>query len=241
MKIIKCSDHAGVSICAADIIAQTVKDKPDAVLGLATGSSPIGIYEDLVRRYKAGELDFSRVRAVNLDEYVGMSEDDRDGYACFMRTHLFDHINIDRANTHIPSGEELGDERYDGLIRSLGGIDLQLLGIGRNGHIGFNEPGDRFIYQTHKVKLTESTLAANTRFFEGRKMPEYAYTMGIGSIFSAKKIIMVALGADKSDALRLAFTKDITPYVPASILRLHPDFTLIADTEALGGIANEDL
>lgn len=232
MKIISVAHYDALSQAAADHIAAQIILKPNCVLGLATGSSPVGAYRRLVER----GLDFSQVRSVNLDEYVGLGPDHDQSYAWFMRKNLFDHVNIDQSNTHIPSGLAGEEEcaRYDELIRALGGIDMQLLGLGVNGHIGFNEPDEVFCKGTHKVALTESTIQANKRFFARLEdVPASAYTMGVGDILQAKRVLMVASGTSKAQAIRDAFAGPITPKVPASILQLHPDFTLIADEEAL--------
>ena len=235
MKIIRAKDYADVSLKAGNIIASVVTLKPDCVLGLATGSSPIGTYQVLIKKYENGELDFSQVKTVNLDEYVGLSKDHDQSYACF---NLFDHVNIDQANCNIPSGltndPEAECAAYDKNIADLGGTDLQLLGMGPNGHIGFNEPDETFTSGTHCVKLAESTIDANQRFFASRDdVPRYAYTMGIWGIMQAKKILLVANGKNKAAAIKAAVTGPIDPKVPASILQLHPDCTIVADEEAL--------
>ncbi len=238
MKLIRAKDYADVSRKAGNIIASVVTLKPDCVLGLATGSSPIGTYKELIKKYENGELDFSQVKTVNLDEYVGLSKDHDQSYAYFMRHNLFDHVNIDQANCNIPSGLTEDPEaecgNYDKLIASLGGTDLQLLGMGPNGHIGFNEPDEAFFPATHCVQLTDSTIDANKRFFATRDdVPKQAYTMGIWGIMQAKRVLMVVNGKNKAEAVKAALTGPITPKVPASILQLHPDFTLVADEEAL--------
>ena len=237
MRLIVAKDYADVSRKAANIIAAQIQLKPDCVLGLATGSSPVGTYKELIKKYEAGELDFSKVKTVNLDEYVGLSKDHDQSYAYFMRTNLFDHVNIDQANCNIPSG--LTDDpdaecaAYDKLIGELH-TDLQLLGMGPNGHIGFNEPDEVFFPATHCVTLAESTIDANQRFFASRDdVPRYAYTMGIWGIMQAKKILLVANGKNKAAAIKAAVTGPIDPKVPASILQLHPDCTIVADEEAL--------
>lgn len=222
----------------ANIISAQVILKPDCVLGLATGSSPVGAYQQLIEWYRKGDLDFSQVRAVNLDEYIGLGADHDQSYAWFMRHNLFDHINIDPQNTYIPNGLEEDAQkecsRYDLIIRSLGGIDLQLLGIGPNGHIGFNEPCNEFVKGTHCVDLTQATIDANARFFERADMvPRKAYTMGILDIMQAKRVVMIATGKNKAQAVYDAFCGPVTPEVPASILQLHPDFILVADEDAL--------
>ena len=238
MRIICAKDYKEMSEMAADIIGAQVLLKPDAVLGLATGSTPIGTYEELVRRYEAGRLDFGKIKTVNLDEYRGLTKDNAQSYYYFMHSHLFDNINIDKTNTNVPDGMEpdalKAGQDYENIIKNYGGIDLQLLGLGNNGHIGFNEPGDEFIDKTHVVDLTESTIEANKRFFASiDDVPKQAYTMGIGSIMRAKRVLMVVNGKGKAEIVKEAFFGPITPKVPASILQLHNDFILIGDVEAL--------
>ena len=238
MRIIQTKDYDAMSRAAANLIAAQVLLKPRCVLGLATGSSPIGAYQALISKYQAGELDFSQVTSVNLDEYVGLSPDHDQSYAYFMRHNLFDHINIDLSHTNVPSGlnpdAQAECARYDALIRQVGGIDLQLLGMGVNGHIGFNEPDSVFTCGTHAVELTPSTRQANQRFFASLEdVPTHAYTMGVRDIMQARRVVMVASGANKAQAIRDAFFGPVTPQVPASILQLHPDFILVADQEAL--------
>ena len=223
---------------AANILSAQVILKPDSVLGLATGSSPEGVYRQLVDWYNKGDLDFRAVRTVNLDEYVGLSGDNKQSYRFFMDRHLFSAVNIDKANTHIPNGMNLNAaeecESYDALIRKLNGIDLQLLGLGANGHIGFNEPDEVFTKGTHKVALAESTIQANKRFFAKEEdVPRFAYTMGICDIMQAERVVMVVSGEDKAGIVQEAFFGPVTPRVPASILQLHRDFTLVADEAAL--------
>lgn len=243
MRIISAKDYHDVSRKAANIISAQVILKPDCVLGLATGSSPIGTYQQLIRWYEKGDLDFAYVRTVNLDEYVGLSVIHPQSYAYFMRHNLFDHININPANTNIPNGMDPNDEReckrYDQVIRSLGGVDLQLLGLGPNGHIGFNEPGDEFVKGSHRVELTDITVKANARFFESEdQVPRAAYTMGILDIIQADRVVMVVNGENKAQAVKDAFWGPVTPRVPASILQLHADFTLVADEAALSLVAD---
>ena len=238
MEIIKARDYEHMSRQAANILSAQVILHPDSVLGLATGSSPVGTYRQLIKWYEKGDLDFRRVRTVNLDEYVGLAADHEQSYAHFMRVNFFDHINIDLKNTNIPDGTNMDEEeecaRYNAVIRKLGGVDLQLLGIGPNGHIGFNEPGDCFVKGTHKVELTETTINANKRFFASvDDVPRYAYSMGILDIMQAERVVMVASGENKADAVRDAFFGSVTPRVPASILQLHKNFTLVADEAAL--------
>lgn len=238
MHIIRTKDYDELSCRAADIIAAQILLKPDCVLGLATGSSPVGTYKELIKKYEAGALDFSKVKSVNLDEYVGLAPDHEQSYAYFMRENLFAHINIDPANTNVPSGiaPDAAAEcaRYDALIAAYGGIDLQLLGLGPNGHIGFNEPSDQFPTGTHQVTLTDSTIQANKRFFEKESdVPRYARTMGIRDIMQARRVLMVVSGLTKAETVKAAFCGPVTSHVPASILQLHPDFVLVADTAAL--------
>lgn len=238
MKIIRTKDYEEMSRKAANLISAQILLKPDCVLGLATGSTPIGIYDQLVEWYKKGDLDFSTVKTVNLDEYKGLTRDNEQSYYYFMHHHLFDRVNIDEENTHVPNGQvENGDEeclRYEALIKSMGGVDLQLLGLGRNGHIGFNEPAADFPKITHCVDLTESTIEANKRFFASAdEVPRQAYTMGIGTIMKADKILVVANGENKADAVAAMVQGKINPEVPASILQLHNNVILVADEAAL--------
>ena len=244
MRIYECADYSAMSRQAANIISAQVILEPQCVLGLATGSTPIGAYEQLVEWYKKGDLSFAGVRSVNLDEYRGLSAEHDQSYRYFMQTHLFDHVDIRRENTNVPNGmaEDPAAEcaRYDQIIRDLGGIDLQLLGMGHNGHIGFNEPTDYFPLGTHLVDLTQSTIEANKRFFVSEAdVPRQALTMGVGSIMSAKSVLVVVSGADKAAIVRSAFCGPITPQVPASILQLHPHVTLVGDRAALTEIRKE--
>lgn len=237
MRIIVAKDYKDMSRKAANIISAQIITKPDCVLGLATGSSPIGTYDQLVEWYEKGDLDFSKVSSVNLDEYRGLDHSHDQSYYYFMHEHLFDRVNIDPANTNVPDGTEPDAEkeckRYEELIASYGGVDLQLLGLGHNGHIGFNEPAPVFDKATHCVDLTESTIEANKRFFASADdVPKQAYTMGIGTIMKAKKILVVVSGADKADIVAKAFYGDVTPEVPASVLQFHPDVTVVVDEAA---------
>lgn len=241
MKIYKAKDYKDMSRKAANIISAQVIMKPNCVLGLATGSTPIGTYDQLVEWYNKGDLDFSEVTTVNLDEYKGLSRTNDQSYYYFMHQHLFDRVNIDPERTNVPNGMEPDAEkecgRYEELIRSLGGVDLQLLGLGHNGHIGFNEPGEAFEKETHCVDLTESTIEANKRFFASADdVPKQAYTMGIKTIMQAKKILIVVNGENKADIVERAFFGPVTPEVPASILQLHNDVTLVGDEAALAKI-----
>ena len=246
MKVIKVKNYEELSRTAATIIAGVILSKPDCILGLATGSSPVGTYDQLTAMYKEGILDFSHVKSVNLDEYVGLDGSNDQSYRYFMNTNLFDHVNIDKNKTYVPNGLEEDSDKacadYNEIIRSVGGIDIQLLGIGGNGHIGFNEPGEAFEKETHCVDLTESTIKANARFFESMdEVPKQAYTMGIKSIMAAKKILLVATGSAKADALYKSLYGPITPNVPASILQLHQDVTVVADEDALSLIKEKGL
>ncbi|MBO5199230.1 MAG: glucosamine-6-phosphate deaminase [Lachnospiraceae bacterium] len=232
MKIIEAKSYEDMSRKAANIISAQVICKPDSVLGLATGSTPIGTYKQLIDWYHKGDVDFSEVTSVNLDEYAGLDETNDQSYRYFMNHNFFDHINIRKEYTYVPNGlaEDLEAEgrRYDELIESLGGIDLQLLGIGHNGHIGFNEPTDEFVTGTHVVSLGESTIQANARFFASAdEVPKKAITMGIRAILQAKKVVLVANGTDKKEIVERAVYGPVTPKVPASILQLHPDCTVI--------------
>ncbi|MBR5157877.1 MAG: glucosamine-6-phosphate deaminase [Clostridia bacterium] len=232
MNFVKAENYEQLSKFAANIIAAQVILKPDCVLGLATGSSPLGTYANLVKMCDAGELDFSKVTSVNLDEYAGLAGDNDQSYRYFMDTNLFSKVNIDRNKTHVPNGcaADLSKEgeRYDELIKSLGGIDLQLLGIGLDGHIGFNEPDDVFTKETHLVTLDPSTIEANARFFASKdEVPTQAITMGMMSIMQAKKVLLIANGKNKKEILEKSLNGPITPQIPASILQLHKDLTVI--------------
>ena len=238
MKIIHAKDYEDMSRKAANIISAQVILKPDCVLGLATGSTPIGAYHQLIKWYEKGDIDFSQVRTYNLDEYRGLSHDDVQSYHYFMRDNLFDHINIDQANTHVPDGSNLDAEaacaEYDRIVAAAGYPDLQLLGIGNNGHIGFNEPDDHFSAGTHCVDLTESTFQANSRLFEKEEdVPRQAYTMGTQTIMYARMILVVANGEKKAQAVRDMCYGPVTPSCPASILQLHTNCVLVADEAAL--------
>lgn len=242
MRIYKAKDYEDMSRKAANIISAQVIMKPDCVLGLATGSTPIGLYKQLVEWFEKGDLDFSKVQTVNLDEYKGLNRENDQSYYYFMHDNLFDHINIPEENTHLPNGMEMDSEkecaRYTKLIQSMGSVDLQLLGIGHNGHIGFNEPSESFDKEVHCVNLTQSTIEANKRFFASADdVPKQAYTMGIKTIMQAKKILIVANGEGKADIVRDAFFGPITPQVPASVLQLHNDVTLVADEAALSKVS----
>ena len=232
MKIILAKNYEEMSNLAADIIAEQIKKKPNCVLGLATGSSPVGTYKRLIEDNKEGKIDFKGVTSVNLDEYVGLDGTNDQSYRYFMDNNLFDFVNIDESKTFVPNGcaEDLKaeGEAYDKMIEDLGGIDLQLLGIGLDGHIGFNEPDSVFTAATHEVVLDESTIKANARFFKNEdEVPKKAITMGMMSIMKAKKVLLIANGKAKKDIINKAFYGAVDPMVPASILQLHPDVTVI--------------
>lgn len=240
MKIYKVKNYDEMSKKAASVIAAQIVTKPDCVLGLATGSTPIGTYERLVEKYRNGELDFSGVKTANLDEYKGLTRDNDQSYYYFMNHHLFSHVNINMAQTNIPDGtaQDAAAEcaRYEEVIRSLGGVDLQVLGLGHDGHIGFNEPDDHFAAETHCVDLTEMTIEANKRFFASAgDVPRQAFTMGIGTIMKARRIVFLVSGSDKAEILQKSLYGPVTPAVPASILQFHPDVVVIADEAAMAG------
>ena len=238
MRIYVAESYENMSRKAANIRSAQVILNPNSVLGLATGSTPIGMYKQLVSWYNKGDLDFSQVKSVNLDEYVGLSPDHDQSYRYFMQKNLFDHVNIDPANTNVPDGLAADPDeacrRYNQIIRDLGGIDIQVLGMGHNGHIGFNEPDDAFELETHVVDLQESTIEANARFFASKdEVPRRAITMGIKNIMQARQILVLVSGEGKADIVKAAFTGPVTPRVPASILQLHPNVALVGDKAAL--------
>ncbi|MGN0998971.1 MAG: glucosamine-6-phosphate deaminase [Faecousia sp.] len=228
-----------VGALAADQFEAVLRAKPACVIGLATGSTPLPLYRELIRREQEGRIDFSRVRSANLDEYKGLAPDHPQSYRRFMQENLFDHISIRPENTIVPDGLATDVDAmcaaYERKIEDWGGVDVQLLGIGHDGHIGFNEPEDHFPGMTHEVKLTAMTRDANKRFFSSiDEVPTAAFTMGIGTVMAAKKIVMVTTGADKREILRKAFFGPVTPQIPASILQFHPDVTVICDCAAWG-------
>lgn len=236
MKFDICKNYDEMSKHAAKIFADLIKEKPNAVLGLATGSTPEGMYDEL----SGAELDFSSIKTVNLDEYYPISPYNENSYRYFMNKHLFSRVNVKIENTYVPNGSAADPEKeckeYDELIEKLGGIDLQVLGIGPNGHIGFNEPGSELFSNTHVTALTESTIAANSRFFDNiSDVPTKALTMGMSSILSAKKIVLLISGKVKHNALKALLNDKITPNVPATFLKLHRDVTVICDTDAYNG------
>ena len=238
MRIYLSEDYKAMSRRAANIISAQVITKPDSVLGLATGGTPVGAYQQLVEWYKKGDLSFAEIKTVNLDEYLGLSPHPEQSYRYFMQVNLFDHIDIKPENTHVLNGLAKDPQAecaaYNQLIRDLGGIDLQLLGMGHNGHIAFNEPGDDFGLETHVVTLTDRTIDANTRFFESRdEVPRHALSMGIKNIMQARRILIVVSGEEKAETVCKAFAGPVTKDVPASVLQLHPDVTLVGDRAAL--------
>ena len=237
MQIYLAKDYAEMSEIAADIIAELVEEKPGCVLGLATGSTPEGLYAELVAKHEKEGLDFSRVATFNLDEYRGLDPEHEQSYRYFMNKHLFSHVNIRPENTHVPNGAnpdaDAACEAYEASIALAGGVDLQLLGLGHNGHIGFNEPADEFAKETNCVDLTESTITANSRLFNSAdEVPRQAYTMGIGTIMQAKQVLLVVSGEDKADIVRDVFYGPVTPKCPASILQFHPNAIAVVDEAA---------
>lgn len=230
MKIIIAEDYEKMSEEAAEIIIKKTVDNPESILGLATGSTPEGMYRYLVKEYEAGRVDFSQVTTVNLDEYVGLEDSHPQSFRYFMDEKFFSHVNIKKEKIHMPGGSQ---EQYEELLQDLGGADVQILGIGGNGHIGFNEPADIFVKYVNVVELTEDTIKANSRFFDSvEEVPRKAVTMGIKDIMSAKTVVLMASGSGKKDIMKKALFEEITPMVPASILQLHPDLVVITDREA---------
>ena len=240
MRVIVCDNYEEMSLRAAKLVASQIILKPNCVLGLATGSTPIGLYDNLVKMYEEGEIDFSDVTSFNLDEYYPISPDNDQSYRYFMDHHLFNYVNIKKENVHIPSGEMKNPavecKEYDEMVEKDGGIDLQLLGIGQNGHIGFNEPDASLYYETHLTDLTENTIQANSRFFASiDEVPKQAITMGLGTIMKAKKILLLASGKNKHEAIAHLLGDRIDPQVPATLLKVHPDVIIICDKAAYEG------
>ncbi len=240
MKLITCKNYEEISAVAADIVADVMKAKPDCVLGLATGSTPVGMYKKLIEKNVAGEIDFSAVTTVNLDEYYPIAPDNDQSYRYFMNENLFNHVNIDKSRTYVPDGMAADPtaacEAYEEIVARVGGADIQVLGIGQNGHIGFNEPAEALDVKTHVTGLTESTIKANARFFASEAdVPTKALTMGIGTILGAKKIIILANGAAKHDAIATMLAGGLTTACPASMLNLHDDVIVICDEACLNG------
>lgn len=240
MKFLVCNTYEEASQEAAKIFEEQLRAKPSSVLGLATGSTPLGLYRELIRAYQLGGLDFSAVTTINLDEYYPIAPTHEQSYRYFMNENLFKHINVDPAKTFVPNGQAPSPEDesvgYDERIKRLGGIDLQLLGIGENGHIGFNEPSDALRMDTHVEVLTESTRKANARFFSSiDEVPTHAITMGMAGIMTAKKILLLACGKNKHEVVKVMQDKTITTQIPATLLKCHPDMTLICDRAAFEG------
>lgn len=236
MKLLVVKDYQEMSYAAAKVFKEVIKEKPEAVLGLATGSTPIGLYKKLIEMNKDNEIDFSNVKTINLDEYVGLGEDNDQSYRHFMNENLFNHININKANTFVPNGlaKDLDEEakNYDKKIEELGGIDIQILGIGGNGHIAFNEPNEFLIERTHVTNLAQSTIEANARFFNSiDEVPTKALSLGIGSIMKAKRILLLVKGEDKVQAVKELLSGNITTQNPATVLKMHKDVTIIMDEE----------
>jgi len=234
MKIIPVNSYNEMSKLAAEMVARKIKDKPNVVLGLATGSTPLGMYRELISMYKKGKLDFSNVRTFNLDEYLGLPPSHPQSYHYYMYENFFKHVNIKKENIHIPRGDSLTPTqeclKYERQIEEVGGIDLQILGIGVNGHVGFNEPDINLKALTHVIQLADETIKANSRFFNNiDEVPKMAITMGMGTIMRSKQIILLAWGLEKKEAVIKAITGPITTKVPASLLQLHKDVTLIID------------
>ena len=237
MKIVVAKNYEELSKVAANEMAEVVKSNPKAILGLATGGSPIGMYKELIRMNKEGEIDFSNITTVNLDEYVGLSGDHPQSYRYFMNDNLFNHININKDNTYVPNGlaENIEEEckNYDNKIAQLGGTDIQLLGIGNNGHIAFNEPDENLVSGTHLTNLTQDTIEANARFFDSiDEVPKTALTMGLGGIMKSKKILVIASGESKAEAVKAMLSGKISTNMPVSMLQMHRDVTLVIDEAA---------
>ena len=238
MKIYKVKNYDELSRKAANIIAAQITLKPDSVLGLATGSSPVGLYKNLVSMYENGDLDFSKITTVNLDEYKGLDGTNDQSYRYFMNENLLTKVNVPMERTFVPDGRmedaAAACAAYDEILNSVGTVDIQLLGLGHDGHLGFNEPDDHFEDGTHCVQLTETTIQANKRFFEKEEdVPRQAYTMGIGGIMRAKMLLVVVSGEDKADILNKVLTAPVSPQIPGTILRFHPNVILVADEAAL--------
>ena len=241
LKVIICQSKQEANQEGANIFAKDIKENPDIVLGLATGGTPVGMYQELIRMYEREEVDFSRINSFNLDEYVGLSGDHFQSYRYFMNDNLFNRINIDKANTHVPDGKAedipASCREYEEAIRAHGGVDLQLVGIGSNGHIAFNEPGSALDSRTREVSLTEETIKDNARFFEDEaEVPKKAVTMGIATILEAKKIVLLVTGKNKAEAVNKAIKGLANPDVPASFLQSHPNCIFILDKEAASGL-----
>lgn len=240
MRVIVCENYEEMSLQGAKLFESQIRLKPNSVLGLATGSTPIGMYKNLIKMYIEEGLDFSQITSFNLDEYYPLASDNNQSYRYFMNEQLFNHVNIDKSKTFVPNGEasdaDLECKQYDEKIAQHGGIDIQLLGIGRNGHIGFNEPDNKLYASTHKTGLTKDTIDANSRFFDDIKdVPTEALTMGIGSIMKAKTIVLLASGKNKHEVVKSMLDDFITTEIPSTLLKSHPDFILICDKDAYEG------
>ena len=237
MKVIITKNYEELSKKAAEIMAEQINSNKESVLGLATGGSPIGMYEEIIKMNKEGKVDFSEIKTINLDEYVGLSGEHHQSYRYFMNEKLFNHINIDKNNTSIPNGLakdfEEEEKRYDSKIEEIGGIDFQLLGVGSNGHIAFNEPDNELVFGTHLTNLTEETIRDNARFFNSvDDVPTKAFTMGLGGIMQAKKILVIASGEDKAEAVRGMIKGNISTMMPVSMLQMHRNVTVVLDEAA---------
>ncbi len=246
MRIIVATNYDEMSKKAADIVASQIILKPESVVGLATGGTPVGFYRELIKIHKDGKFSFKEVKTFNLDEYYGLDKENTQSYHYYMMDNLFKHIDISIENVNIPNGMakdiEVECRAYEAKIKSAGGIDIQVLGIGTNGHIGFNEPDVKFEAITHLVKLDEETIEANSRFFNSiEEVPKSAISMGIKTIMHAKKIVLLASGSEKAKVIERMMNGDITPDLPASILQLHPDVTLILDKDAASELIEEDI
>ena len=240
MQFIVCNSYEEISRKGAEIIADLMKKKPNCILGLATGSTPVGMYRELIGMNRRGEIDFSGVVTYNLDEYYPIAPDNDQSYRYFMNKNLFEHVNIDIANTHVPNGADQDADNacttYDQAYAATGGADIQVLGIGQNGHIAFNEPEEALTVGTHVTGLTEDTIKANSRFFASiDDVPTRALTMGMGSIMMAKQIILLANGKNKHAAVAALLNDKVTTAVPATLLKLHPNVVVICDMEAYYG------
>lgn len=241
MKLLVVKDYEEMSEVAAKIFKEVISEKTNAVLGLATGSTPEGLYKKIIGMNRNKEIDFSNIKTVNLDEYVGLGGEDPQSYRYFMNEKLFNHVNINKANTFVPNGlaKNLDEEakNYDKKVDELGGIDIQILGIGANGHIAFNEPDDFLIAETHVTGLTKTTIEANSRFFKSiEEVPTKALSMGLGQIMKARKIVLLVRGQDKAEAIKGLFKGNITTHNPATMLHMHKDVTVIIDEEMANAI-----
>ncbi|MGD8192510.1 glucosamine-6-phosphate deaminase [Brevibacillus ginsengisoli] len=246
IRLIVAEDYNQLSQQAAQIVAQQIKQNPASVIGFATGSTPLGLYQELVAMYQKKELSFDHITSFNLDEYIGLDRNHPQSYYRFMWDHLFSHVGVEDRRINFPPGifqnEQSICERYEAEMAKCGGIDLQILGIGVNGHIGFNEPSDSFTLSTHIVELAEETIQANARFFDNEEeVPRYAITMGVRSIMQARSILLLASGENKAEAIQKMFTDKADPQIPASILQLHANVTLVVDKAAASSLPEGSL